>query len=463
MSMMPPITPETRQRLVSKLVVSKLAPAGLVLGVVLRIACAFGPGAFVDDPDGYRLVAENLVTEGVFGYGTRPTAYRPPLYPLLLAALRPDWVGFAFRLACCHLVLGLGTAAIVWVLGRRYGLGKYAVVPPALVLVDPLLAAQSRLIMTETLAAFLVVATVAVWDFVLRRGVDRSPDGPASDYRASRRTLALGGAATGVLLALTCLCRPTFLLWGAIGVVGLPMWAALGAHPTLLRAARWKRAVGLSAAIAVGMALGLSPWVARNVVRLGHPVVGTTHGGYTFYLANNPWFYRYLREGKSPVWDAEEFNAHWAAERRTCRGDEVCADRKAYQAAMRAIKNDPAGFAWACVVRFGRFWSPLPHRLSSQESWERTVVRGLIAAWYVGWGVVVLLGALKRWSSIGGRGVWETWLRLWPGIACVLALSAAHTLFWSNMRMRTPLMPMLWLWAVWVVCGSVGMCSIQED
>ena len=63
----------------------------MLLGlVVLAVAVRGGvllatPDALSADPDGYRRVAENLLEHGCFGHGQTPTAYRPPLYPLVLA------------------------------------------------------------------------------------------------------------------------------------------------------------------------------------------------------------------------------------------------------------------------------------------------------------------------------------------------------------------------------------------
>ena len=70
------------------------------------------------DPDGYRRLAENLVAEGTLGdrvpgvdhdsAGTwqatpkfLPTAYRPPLYPGLLAALVKSPLEFCLGVHCC--------------------------------------------------------------------------------------------------------------------------------------------------------------------------------------------------------------------------------------------------------------------------------------------------------------------------------------------------------------------------
>ena len=64
-------------------------------------------GNLTDDPDAYRQIAENLLRHGVFAMGEgdhpQPTAYRPPLYPVVLSNL-PAATGSTFRssrLPCC--------------------------------------------------------------------------------------------------------------------------------------------------------------------------------------------------------------------------------------------------------------------------------------------------------------------------------------------------------------------------
>jgi 4-amino-4-deoxy-L-arabinose transferase-like glycosyltransferase len=107
----------------------------------------------MDDPDNYlplaRAVAEGrgLALEG------RPTAYRPPLYPLVLAPLvvlmgdRPWW-----GIRVLHLALGAATVALTARAARGGGLtpGR-ALVAAAIVALDPVLVVQGRAVMTETL------------------------------------------------------------------------------------------------------------------------------------------------------------------------------------------------------------------------------------------------------------------------------------------------------------------------
>ena len=102
----------------------------------------------------------------------RPTAYRPPLYPILLApivTLSADRVITA--IAIFHLVLGGATAGTTAVAARRWGLSRWRVIAATwIVAIDPVLAWQSRFIMTETLTAFLLASALAALTMPRWRG-----------------------------------------------------------------------------------------------------------------------------------------------------------------------------------------------------------------------------------------------------------------------------------------------------
>src|SRR5688572_15054083 len=112
---MPPPLPDrfpwlTRERIVlAGLLLLALAVRGGVMWAMR--------GNLQDDPDAYREIAENVLTHGVYGMGKAgkpaPTAYRPPLYPILLSNL-PAADGkhvSLVKVAIVHLLLG---AATVW-------------------------------------------------------------------------------------------------------------------------------------------------------------------------------------------------------------------------------------------------------------------------------------------------------------------------------------------------------------
>jgi hypothetical protein len=203
----------------------------------------------------------------------------------------------------------------------------------------------------------------------------------------------------------------------------------------------------------------LSPWVVRNQIQFGRPIAGTTHGGYTLLLGNNPWFYSYLRNGAwGTVWDADAFTADWSA--RLARGDahsELANDRLAYAEAKKAIRHEPGMFLYASLVRIGRLWAPLGHRVDAGEGPFGRWLRYATAAWYaleLSLAAVGLAAALtsRRLTAAGEDEshpiVWAKtspgWSRTWLwGVLLVLSFTAVHTLYWTNMRMRAPLEPVV--------------------
>src|SRR5262249_32630691 len=146
---------------------------------------------------------------------------RPPLYPLLLAPI----VGqskepansalssqreMTWGIAVLHTILGVGTVALTMLAGKRLGLRPLpSLLTGLIVAFDPFLSFQSRMIMTETLAAFLLAWVLA-----------------ASASRHKSRSIEMGLA-----LGLAALCRPSTL-----AVAGLAVMAVLITDRADLRA-----------------------------------------------------------------------------------------------------------------------------------------------------------------------------------------------------------------------------------
>ncbi|MGD9648103.1 MAG: ArnT family glycosyltransferase, partial [Pirellulales bacterium] len=247
-----------------------IAAAVVLVAVAVRgVAVWRLADGLAHDTDGYRAVARSLVEQGDLLRDGQPTAWRPPLYPLLLAKLLwlSDWAAaprsdqlFVAFVGLTQVALGAATALLVLRLGWRLGLGRWSLLAAALVICDPLLVYQSAQLMTETLATFLAVCA---WSLLV----------------AEKRS-ALRAIASGVVFGLATLCRPTFLLWAVL----LLIWFAWRA----LRQRTWRN----PALATIAFLLTIAPWGARNWIELGRPIVTTTHGGYTLLLANNPGFYR---------------------------------------------------------------------------------------------------------------------------------------------------------------------------
>lgn len=422
-----------------------LLVSGISLAFLVRGSIVLAKMESLDsDPDAYRAIAETLAQTGTFGLigedgEATPTAFRPPLYPWLLSLLVDADGRLVSRwVATLHVCLGVLTVGLTWDLARRWWSERTAWIAAFLVTIDPMLLWQSTLVMTETIATALTV--VVWWWWVARlnpKPVDVTfDDGTlANSCDLSPSQPMLNAVVFGGLLSLTVLCRPTFLVWAATLV---PALFFVGPTCRIRRAAR-VGVVGLILLATVGL------WTLRNVSQLGHPVWATTHGGYTLLLANNESFYDYLDDSlgswlpwdRTP-WDPTEFFARYEARDRGI--DEVSDDRVAYEMAKSTVSNRPSTFVWSCVVRATRLWHPFPARTADRPV---TVVL-MIGLYQTGLLIFAVCGIVKH------RRFWrrpKTPFRIgsnaWPAFGMLITLTAVHSVYWSNPRMRSPAIPMV--------------------
>ncbi|WP_246112745.1 ArnT family glycosyltransferase [Allorhodopirellula solitaria] len=385
-----------------------------------------------EDPDAYRVIAQTLAKTDVFGLpvgmdGARPTAFRPPLYPWLLSWLVDDSGTLSnSSVAIFHWILGGLTVVFTWDIARRLLSNGAAAIAAGLVLIDPILLWQSSLVMTETIATALAVS---VWWWIARHTQ------PAVDDQGQptpRRAYLLNAFVLGTLLALCILCRPTFLVWA---MLVLPVLALMG------EVCRYRRATAIAMSVAVIVA-GVGAWTVRNVGAIGHPVWGTTHGGYTLLLANNDSFYDYLEDRpyelpwRRHAWEPAVFFAEYQELPRS--GDEWADDQLAYAAAKTTIAERPRMFLYSCWVRLTRLWQPFPHAVDGRSPFLIIVVGLLHCVVYA----LILIAGLRHVHQFHPHR-WRRWVAWWPAVAILITLSGVHTVYWSNSRMRSPAIPAL--------------------
>ncbi|AMV17937.1 hypothetical protein VT03_08610 [Planctomyces sp. SH-PL14] len=412
----------------------------VVLAIALRIAavCTFS-GELNKDRDAYLGIARAVAAGDGFSTpgSTRPTAYRPPLYPLLLAPISGTdqlWLRAGLQVA-----LGAGTVLLTWVAARR--LTEPACSPSrhsaawthriaaGIVAIDPMLLLYTPQMMTETLATFLAAAVLAL---------GMSP--PVSWSRS--RQIAIGAG-----LGLACLCRPTFLpgaaLWALwIAWTGLRPSRREAASSPLANAPAAERLRRLPWLALLALGLTIAPWPIRNQLRFGRPIVTTTHGGYTLLLSNNPVYYaEVVRAPWGTVWAADSLD-RWQREQTElaaaagARG-EIAEDRWYSDQARAWIGTHPREFLEASLHRVRSFWKLAP---SGEGAGQGNAVRNRIIAVYYGlqFGVALcgLVGVLRRRDG-----------RFALPLLLILSLTALHAVYFSNARMRAPLVPALALLA----------------
>lgn len=401
----------------------------LRIAVYLAIALAFRAGELwrgrdnlLDDRDAYLAIARTLAA----GHGFRsspeaaPTAFRPPLYPCVLAGgislfqIDSD-TGLKLWIGGLNLLMSLATVLLTVRLARRWFGETSAALVWIWVCFDPLLIHNITLPMTETMFALLLV------------GLFNSFETPGRRETASTRRRWV----QGILFGLCALCRPTIwpfgLLWGA--------WAlARGCRSDGMRAAL-RRAVPS----VLGAAAIIAPWIVRNALVFGEFIPMTTHGGYTLLLANNEVFdEEVVSRSWRQVWSGESLSA-WQNElerRMAAEGiapdDEPERDRWMSRAARTFIVERPDALARGCVVRLLRFWNVVPLTDAGQP--VSSTARLILLTFYGGLFGSVLLAVATRS---------DLFVRMLPIWCAILCLSAVHAVYWSNMRMRTPLEPLL--------------------
>ncbi len=380
------------------------------------------------DPDSYHRLAENLVQHGVYGFENAPTAFRPPLYPCLLAGLKLFGENDLRSIAMMHWLLGVATALLVFLNTRKFRGPRIALFAATIITIDPILLKQSTLVMTETPAAFFAALGLFAVTTTFEKPTPRN------------------AILTGIVLGLACLTRPTFLPWSLLCAASLPWLTAKRNASGKARPLEipWRPAVFMI----LGLALTLAPWTVRNQLRFGKPIFATTHGGYTLLLGNNDFFYDYLRQ-VGPLdgpWSADEFHRWWAAqlEEAALRGKnhpraELQRNALAYRLARETIERRPGMFLLASGVRMGRLWQCLPYQTASEAnvSRKRTLARWAICIWYstlfagLLWNMITRTRKTKKEN----RAKWAVWPLL-----LIFSVTAIHAFFWANMRMRAPVM-----------------------
>lgn len=369
-----------------------------------------------DDPDAYVLIAHQLRNTGIYCRESGiPTAYRPPGYTLAIAPWCKGELPSARGIALFHLACAGATAGLTVLWGASLGLGRWSWLAGLIVAIDPLLIRQSTLIMSETFFSALFIG--AIYSLTLGSNAGRS-----------KWWLIL----SGVLWGLAALTRPI-----AIAVLAS---ISLGAFFSGKRK-EWV----ITALVAL---LTMLPWAIRNQWVFGRPIFTTTHGGYTLWLGQNPVFYREVVAGNYQVWPKESFDAWTLSNLTSTKGmTEIEQDANFKKEATTWMSDHPDQATRSILYHLRSFWSVSPRADSK------------------GFGTVVTIYYVVFLLAIVVIGVrYLPRLFCWPGwiiTFAVLSFTVVHAIYWSDMRMRAPLAPVL---AVLLAggCSTLGRHSTNE-
>jgi 4-amino-4-deoxy-L-arabinose transferase-like glycosyltransferase len=368
-----------------------------ILALTLRVVFAwpalsgaeeFGQG---DDDDYYRLGMSIAQTGALADYG-KLSAYRMPFFPITIAPFH-YFLGAAPHAAQpLIVVLSALTCVGVYLLGRELFQPQVGLVAAALSAINLQLVIYSRVLMTETLFIFLVLAGML--------GLERV-------RKTQRWSWAI---VTGVILGLATLTRANFGPFVLFAVV----WLFLHTRQQIGIALR-------NTAIIAGL-VGIfwGGWVVRNYIAFDAFIPFTTQGGNAYYGIYNdtaaqlpPGRYGNWinREPPVPVSSAHEWS-------------EVDLDRLQRSLAFDWIKAHPALSAKIALMQGVYFWWP--------DENDR------LSFWLTPLALIGLIIAVRRWShgvilwmilagvftimAIASVGVARYQLPLYPIVSVLIAL-----------------------------------------
>lgn len=223
------------------------------IAAAVTITAVSGWGLRYPDEHEYVRLARGLVQQGAYVDDEgRPTAYRPPLYPALLAAT----IRFCDHPACWRIpnmaALLLSAWGLVWL--TRHITGAWSSLPVWGMICYPVLFYAATRLFPQTVGAALLIGVVGCL-FI------------SSRYWAP--------ATAGVLTGLLILLIPFFILFMPLFVAGIWLFTE--------RRRIFKAVLYTAAALLVVM-----PWTLRNIRVMDAFVPVSTNSGINLLLGNNP-------------------------------------------------------------------------------------------------------------------------------------------------------------------------------
>jgi Gpi18-like mannosyltransferase len=409
--------------------INKLTLLLIFLAFSLRLAFGFAQlSKPLNDPDRYIPFAKSLWAGDGFIYNGRPTAYRPPLYPLILAPLAGilgEAAPFRIALILVQSAMGAATTLLAIKTAEKIAIKSHNPIVSGYIAgiftaFDPVLLSQAAQPMTETLAALLLTASLA------RFSQDR--------YFSA-----------GFLSGLGALCRPSLLACTTLIILAI-LWSC-----------RNSIKIGLHriTAVSIPLLIVIAPWAVRNYYAIGWPVFTTTHGGYTFALANNPVYYDEVLHGPAgAVWSGARQQAWFDSIGPSVKGlSEHDMDQSLKSRTWAFVREHPVDFFRATIQRQLHFWSIAP---SGQV--YGPIVRYTCIVWTLPFWVLAATGLFSRQcKSLPGLAA----------LAVIAGLAGVHLIYWTDIRMRAPIIPALAIvagqsWFVSEICNRLSQLSRND-
>lgn len=376
--------------------------ASISLGLLIRTAFVFSRPIFMQ-PDSYKYqtTAQSLAA----GKGFGKNMFFAPGYPVFMAAIYSIAGAKNPRnIQTAQIILGALTLLLMYKLIVR-GFGKNIALSTTIIsAVDPFLVYFSAEILSETLFIFLLISSLLLLDI---------------SFNKNNLSVAF---ATGIIIGLGNLTRAIFL--GYVLMLTFIYTALL--IPVSLRNDSIKKII-ITIVIITGIFASMLPWIIRNYKASGKFILVSIQKGWTMY------------EGLNPDFDNPDAIKTWQAKMAeesnvmdTAKMDAMAKDEYFLNKSKESILSDPFGFSKLAIRKFLKFWRIYPYH---PYSFKEKMVSLLFFAPLLIMAVAGFVITLNKWRI------------LLPFYVLILYFSLMAMVFWTQIRYRVPLHPILALFA----------------
>jgi len=359
-----------------------------------------------DDGTGYYDLAQNLITGNGFSSYGKATTHRPPLYPFFIAFFMKLQAPFPLGIQMGQAVLGALSCVILFLLGEQVFDERVGLTASLIQSVDYASVREVVATMPEILFVFFLLASF----YSLERG--------------AREGRGRWFGAAGIFVGLSLLTRETLLLFIPVII----FWMMRLDRP-------WKLRLGGVGVFLVALSLTLAPWIVRNSLVVGKPVLVTTRAGHTFYLANNP---RTTGGRTGGDWDYLHDTSFPVGDPNLPPFESLEANRYLFSQGWNFIQTQPRSFLRLMGRKIVNMWRPY-------QADSPLVAKGATALTYL---PVMILGL---------TGIFLTrkrWRELFLFHSILLYIFSLHAVLIAIIRYRYPAMPIFSLFAafalVWI-------------
>jgi 4-amino-4-deoxy-L-arabinose transferase-like glycosyltransferase len=369
---------------------------------------------------------------------TGPTAWLPPIYPLLIAAVFKAFGVFTLKSAWVILTINCAlsawTSVAIWEIGircfdakvARWSAWIWALYPAAM---QYAVRWVWEMTLTTALFAWLWVLMLRMREVGSERfGVVEKGD-----------TVGRWGM-FGLIWAAIALSNPTLVVF--LPVAGI--WILMGARGNELR-----RSMGGAVLAGVVFVACIAPWTWRNWVVFHAFIPLRGNFGAELYMGNGPGAQGFLMENFHPFQDLNQLQLY-------ADMGEVKYVAMRGAAAKAVIAADPGHFVADCLKRVDFFWISVPHPADD--------------AWYVE------VGRVFNFAVVSLSGLMGLGLALWRRVPAAglmawafLLLPVPYYLVTVHARFRHPLEPLICILGVYLFQsaewrkGKISAISVDPE